>query len=308
MWFATLRCSRVSLRSCGVHARGPRWCNAPRRPNLHALRAKFANVSPDFFAGNVSLPGLHIATLRCSRVSLRSFAACSDAAHGAAPRRSVESCPRRVPIRKLFCPFSAGSASLPGRPPCLASLSRPSPAASLCAVAHDVVISPCALRHRVVCESCSGIAPCKDPAHLVAPRRGVKYLPAPRAKFAAVVPILRRQRLVARPAALPHVFIASVARGPAVRCCTRRCDLAVRFATSGCSCVSLQSCAVQRCGPRCRAAPRLPKLPAPRAKSLTCPPTLRRQSLVARPAALLTPRRLPAMCPRPHGALLRTTL
>ena len=162
--------------------------------------------------------------------------------------------------------------------------------------AHDAVISPCALPHRVARVARSCLAPCKDAARVVAPHRGFQ-------SCTRRVP----NSQTARPAALPHVFFASVARALAARCCARRCDLAVSLATSLCSRCSLLSCAVQGCGPRYCGTPRLPELPALRAEVANC-------SLAS---PLVTPRCLAGrlalrlFCirrPRPHGALLRTTL
>ena len=95
----------------------------------------------------------------------------------AAPKAARASCQ----IRKPFSRFSAGKASLFGRPPCP---TRPSPVASRCVVAHRAVISLYALPHRVARASCSGLAACKtcQPRCCAAPRR--PKLPAPRASIA----------------------------------------------------------------------------------------------------------------------------
>ena len=160
------------------------------------------------------------------------------------PRHSVQSCHAACQHRTPFSRFSAGSALLPGRPPCPTSPPRPLPAASRCVVAHDAVISPRALPHRVARASRSSLPGRKDAAHAVALRRGVPS--------------------------------SSVSRGVTVCWCALRCDCAVRLATLRCSHVLLRSCGVQRCGPRRCAAPRRPKLPAPPAKfaslSLDSPP------------------------------------
>ena len=191
-------------------------------------------------------------------------------------------------IRKPFSRSSAGNASLPGRPPCPTSSARPSPAASRRAAAHDAVISTCALPRRDarVARSC------------LAPHRGFQSCPGRAPNSQTVLPFLRRQRLAARSAALPHVFCTSVARGLTARCCARCCDLDVRLATPRCSCGSLLSCA----------APRLPKLPSRRAAAhdaviSTCA-LPRRDARVAR--SCLAPHRGFQSCP--HGALLRTML
>ena len=125
--------------------------------------------------------------------------------------------------------------------------------------AHDVVISPCVWPHRVEVSLAPVLQRAKPrPTFFAAPQR--PKLPRRVPTSHAFLPILRRQRLAARPAALPHVFSAPSARGVTVRCCARRCDIAVRLATSRCSRVSLPSSGAQRRGSRCCAAPRRPKL------------------------------------------------
>ena len=229
---------------------------------------------------------------RDARVARPCLAPCMDAARAVAPRRGFQSCPRRAPNVQTVLPFSTDNASLPGRPPCPTSSARPSPAASRRAVAHAAAFSTCALPRRDA-RVARPFAPCTmRPALLrcAALRRAADSKAAPRPVACqirkTVLPLLRRQRLAARPAALPHVFCASLGRGLMARRCARRCDLAMRLVASRCSCCLLLSCAVQGCGPRCCAAPRLPKLPPPRAKFANRSPDLRRQRLAARPPAL----------------------
>ena len=221
------------------------------------------------------------------------------------------------PSRRPFSRFSACNASLPGGPISPLVCFAPVAAASRGVVARDAAISPACMPHHVARASCSGPAVCKDAFRGVAPRRGVRICPRRVPESQIVSPILRRQRLAARPhvcfpsptaaactdaAALlgraaasedardacpyrkrisrftacnallpggpisPHVCFAPVARGVAGRCCARRCDLAGFHVAWRCSRVSLRTGGLQRCGPRCCAAPRCPKVLAARAQ------------------------------------------
>ena len=115
----------------------------------------------------------------------------------------------------------------------------PLPHAFFASVACGLTVRSCAgrcdisvrLAHRVARDDCSRLAPCKHAARAVAPRRGFQSCPRRVPNSQTVLPILRRQRLAARPATLPHVFFASAARGLTACCSGRRCELAARLAT-----------------------------------------------------------------------------
>ena len=188
-------------------------------------------------------------------------------------------------IPKLFSRFSAGNALLPGRPPCPTSSSHPPPAASRRAAPDDAVSSPRALPHSVARASRSRRAPCKDAARAAELRRSFQSCPRRVPNSQTVLPILRRQRLVARPSALPQVFCAPVARGLAGRCCSRRFDLAVPLPhwVARASCSRLVACKdVARAVAR---RLRLLQLPAPRAEFAHHSSDSPRQRLAAPPAA-----------------------
>ena len=109
-----------------------------------------------------------------ARASHPGLAASKDAAElmrrAAASKAACAACQ----ICRPFSPVSAVNASLLGpllRP---TSSSRPSPAAPRGVVAHDDVISPCALPHHVACASRFGLAACTDAARVVAPRPGIQ--------------------------------------------------------------------------------------------------------------------------------------
>ena len=86
--------------------------------------------------------------------------------------------------------------------------------------------------------------------------------------------------------------------GVTQRCCVRRCDLAVSHATLRCARASLRTDGLERCGPRCCAAPRRPKMPAPRAQFTPDSPraTPRCPAGSSRPTCSLRPSPAVAVC------------
>ena len=222
------------------------------------------------------------------------------------------------PFRKPSSRCSAGNASLPGRPlshhsvvvcafvllvllrlrPSLTCCCR----ARLCDLAAHLATSRC---KRVSLWSCA--VPRCGPRCCAA--LGRPKLPASRALFA--------NRFPDSPPATPRCpagrsgpksLLASITLGVTGRSCARRCDRVVRLATLRCSSVSLRSCGVQKCDPRCCAAPRRPKFPRclidsqqsrspdPSPSTPPCPADR------SRPTSLLRPAR---GC---HGLLLCATL
>ena len=153
-----------------------------------------------------------------------------------APRRGVRRCPRCMPtFLHTTMPILLRQPRWPPGLSCPTSSLRPSPAASQGAVALDVATSPRAMPHCVARASHSDPAACEDAARVVAPHRGVRRCPRRSPNSRTILPILRRQRLVARPAALAPQLLC--VRRPRRRLAKIRCALAPR-------------CGVRRC-PQC---------------------------------------------------------
>ena len=227
----------------------PARCAAPRRPKDARAVRQIRRLFSRFSAGNVSLPSrppwprflfhgaccarrcdlaVRLATPRCLRISLRS---CGRAKMRPALLRCVaasNAARAACQIRRPFSRFTAGIASLPGRPPFPKLSSRPPPAASRGVVARDLAISPRALPRRVARASRSGLAACKNAARAVAPRRGVQSCLRRVPSSQTVVP----NSPPATPRCLLPCRMSSTRPLPAASRCARCCDLAVRLATS----------------------------------------------------------------------------
>ena len=181
---------------------GPRCCAAPRRPKTPAPRAQSANRSPDSPPATPRCPAGRSRPASSLRAS-PAAAACTDAAAllrcAAASDDAHDACPTRKPFSSDFSLATGHRPAGRSRP---TFVLRPSPATSRGVVARHVVIAPCGTPHRVARSSLSRPAVCKDAARAVAPRHGVPRSPRRVPSSQIVLPILRRQRVAARPADL----------------------------------------------------------------------------------------------------------
>ena len=139
MRFAAPRCSRVSIRSCGVQRYDPRSDLAVRLATPRCSRVSIRSCGVQRYNPRSDL-AVRLAPLRCSRVSLRS---CGGQRCGprscAAPRRPM--LPHPVPLfanRSLDYPLA--TPRCPAGRPRRTSVSRPSPTASWGAIVHYVVV------------------------------------------------------------------------------------------------------------------------------------------------------------------------
>ena len=262
---ATSRCPRVSLRSC-LQRCGPRWCAAPRCPKTLAPRALLANHS-------LNSP---LAATRCpAGRSGPTYYLCPSPRHGAllcatlfsrcAPSH-IALLARIAPVRRLQrcgprCRAAPRRPMMPARRALFARRSPDSPPAT-----------PCCTAGR--------------------PRPTSSLRPWPAASRGAFVILPRAMpHRVARAACSNHKTFSRLSTGNAllsgrslsphvcVASCVRRPQ---RIWPGG----------LQRCGPRCCAVPRRPKIPAMRVQFANHAPAL--------PPA--TPRCLPGR-PRPTSSV-----
>ena len=163
---------------------------------MPALLAQLANRSPDSPpASFAARPEALASRFHCGRRPRRRL--CKDAARSCAPpqRPQITACaPNLQTVLPIFLRqrLAARPSSLAPRSLCVCRPRRHG------ALARDGAISPCTMPHCLARASHSDPAASEDAACAVGFQRCSRFSP----KSPAVLPILRRQRLVARPAAL----------------------------------------------------------------------------------------------------------